>query len=270
MPEEAQAWGRIASEPVFVLTSDQDWAPEWAITRFLDRVSKWKQPLHLFRTNESPGLDQAVADGTAEQGWHPNFMPGSSHGSTVDEVVEYCQKTFPGARTARAHCFAEDSFRMRALAKAGIIADSQNPTPCLGYLMPMVHPAGILRLPVYFEDDVAFGTADATLTVDVFRKSLFTPGLKILNFHPTFVACNTPSQAHYDSVRARIFGTQELADGVVWSGHGTADMFDALLSEILSAGFVFQSLHSVVDELWQRAREAPGLLPQGALLQLNP
>ena len=264
-----QLWGRVASEPVFVLTADQDWAPEWANQIFLEKIGKWGLPAHIFRTSPSVRLDDAVKLGSIDQGWHPNFMPGSSHGATVDEVIQYCQQVFPGARTARAHCFAEDSFRMRALAKAGIVADSQNPTPCQGYLLPMIHVSGILRLPVYFEDDCAFDAADSAFTVNVFRKSLFTPGLKILNFHPTFVGCNTPSQAHYNSVRGKIFGTSEPAEGVRWAGHGTANMFDELLSEILSAGHKFQSLHSVVDEMWSTVEQASDLLARGSLPRLD-
>jgi hypothetical protein len=261
----SRLWGRVATEPVFVLTADQDWAPEWAVATFLERISKWGLPSHVFRTSPSARLDDAVKVGAIDQGWHPNFLPGSSHGATIDEVVQYCQRVFPGARTARAHCFAEDSFRMRALAKAGIVADSQNPTPCQGYLLPMIHVSGILRLPVYFEDDCAFDAADSSFTVNVFRKSLFTPGLKILNFHPTFVGCNTPSLAQYNSVRGKVFGTSEPAEGVRWAGHGTADMLDELVSEILSAGHRFQSLHSVVDELWNAVAQTGDLLPRGSL-----
>ncbi len=269
MPEMSRLWGRVASEPVFVLTADQDWAPEWAIAAFLKRVGKWGQPLHIFRTSPSALLDEAVKNGAVEQGWHPNFMPGSSHGATVDEVVQHCQRLFPGARTTRAHCFAEDSLRMRALARAGIVADSHNPTPCQGYLLPMIHVSGILRLPVYFEDDCAFDAQDSSFRVNVFRKSLFTPGLKILNFHPTFVGCNTPSLAHYNSVRDKVFGTSEPGEGVVWEGHGTANMLDELLGEILSAGHKLQSLHSVVDELWNSVEHTPGLLPRGSLPRLD-
>jgi len=258
-------WGRVATEPVFVFTADQDWAPEWAIAAFLERVHRWGQPVHVFRTSPSLRLDDAARKGVVEQGWHPNFMPGSSHGSTVEEVVQYCQRVFPGARTTRCHCFAEDSYRMRALAKAGILADSQNPTPCQGYLLPMVHFTGILRLPVYFEDDVAFDAADRAFTVDVFRKSLFTPGLKILNFHPTFVGCNTPSLAHYNSVRAKVFDTVQPADGVCWNERGTANMLDELMSEILSAGHTFNSLHSIVNEMLRSIERAPDLLPRGSL-----
>lgn len=269
MLEMSRLWGRVATEPVFVLTADQDWSPEWAVAFFLERISKWGQPAHIFRTSPSARLDDAIKVGSIEQGWHPNFMPGSSHGATVDEVVGYCQRAFPGARTVRAHCFAEDSFRMRALAKAGIVADSQNPTPCQGYLLPMIHPSGILRLPVYFEDDCAFDAVDSAYTVDVFRKSLFTPGLKILNFHPTFVGCNTPSLAHYNSVRGKVFGTSEPGEGVVWGGRGTANMLDELMGEILMGGYKFQPLHAVVDELWNTVKKAPGLLPPGSLLRPN-
>lgn len=269
MLDPAALWGRVATEPVFVMTADQDWSPEWAIEIFLEHMRKWGLPAHVFRTSPSARLDQALEKGFISQGWHPNFMPGSSHGSTVDEVVEYCKRMFPGARTARAHCFAEDSFRMRALAEAGIIADSQNPTACQGYLVPTLHPAGILRLPVYFEDDLAFDAIDRRFTVDVFRESLFTPGLKILNFHPTFVGCNIPSLAQYNSVRGNIFGTTEPAEGVRWNGRGTANMFDELVSEILSSGYKFESFHSVVDELWVRVERNRNVFPQGSRLPLG-
>ena len=260
-------WGRVGAEPIFVMTGDQDWTPEWAAQRWLDKLAHWNIPGHIFRTNPSALMESAVKRGDLEQGWHPNFLPGSTHGSTVDEVVSYCQKNFSGARTARMHCFAEDSFRMKALAKAGIVADSQNPTACQGYLMPMVHPSGILRLPVYFEDDVAFD-AVGEFTIDTFRKTLFTPGLKIFNFHPTFLACNTPSQAHYNSTRGKFFGTSQPSDGVIYKGRGTATMLDDLADEILSAGYKFESFHGLVDEL-RIAKDRPELSPQGSILSFS-
>ena len=270
MPDMSRLWGRTATEPVFVLTADQAWSPEWAIAAFLEQAGKWGQPFHFFRTSPSPLLDEAVKmrNGAVTQGWHPNFMPASSQGATVDEVVQYCQRLFPGARTAQAHCYADDSFRTRALAKAGIVADLQNPTPCQGYLLPMVHPSGIVRLPVYFQDDIAFD-AVGEFTVDVFLQSLLTPGLKILNFHPTFVGCNTPSLAHYNSVRGRVFGTSRRGEGVVWQGRGTANMLDELMGEILIAGYRFEALHAVVDELLISVEHAPQLLPRGSLLHLD-
>ena len=95
---------------------------------------------------------------------------------------------------------------------------------------------------------------------------MFTPGLKILNFHPTFVGCNTPSQSHYNAVRSRVFDTETPAEGVRWKRRGTANMLDELVGEILSAGYSFTSLHSVVDEALRALDETPELLPKGTLL----
>ena len=140
---------------MFVLTSDQDWAPEWAIERFVSEVRGYHLPLHIFRTNPSSTLDAVAKEGWIEQGWHPN-LPGSSHGDTIAAVISYCRKHFPGATTVRTHCFAEDTHQWTALAKAGIVADSQVVTFFQGHLLPLVHWTGILRFPVYFEDDVFF------------------------------------------------------------------------------------------------------------------
>jgi len=208
-------WERLASQPVFVLTSDQDWAPEWAVQRLLETPALGEVPLHVFRTNPSPILDAAVRARRIEHGWHPNFMPGSSHGATIPEVIEYCRKHFPGARTVRTHCYAEDTFHWQALAAAGIIADSQYAALFQAGLLPLVHFTGIVRLPVYFNDDAFYQLAAGSLALDVVRPTLFTPGLKILNFHPTFVACNTPSRMHHDRFRAQIFGSASPGPGVI-------------------------------------------------------
>src|SRR5580704_12513992 len=114
MTPSAKNWARFREKPIFVFTADQDWAPEWAVEIFLAELRRFKIPLHIFRTNPSPVLDEAAESGELDQGWHPNFLPGSSHGSSVAEVVRYFERTFPGAVTARSHCFAEDTSSWRA------------------------------------------------------------------------------------------------------------------------------------------------------------
>src|SRR5262245_721984 len=113
--------------PAFTLTADQDWAPAWASRQLVDAVESLSVPLHVFRTNPCPVLDRAFREGRITQGWHPNFLPESSHGSTLDEVIAYCRSHFPACRTARAHCFMEHTMAWDALAAAGIVADSQFP-----------------------------------------------------------------------------------------------------------------------------------------------
>lgn len=264
--ERRTVWERIASQPVFVLTSDQDWAPEWAVRRFLERLEPLGLPLHVFRTNPSPFYDGALAAGRIGQGWHPNFLPGSSHGSTIEEVLAYCKRHFPGARTVRTHCFAEDTFRWQALAAAGMIADSQFAALFQARLMPLVHFTGIVRLPVYFNDDVFSHLAGLSLSLDPIRATLFTPGLKILNFHPVWVACNMPGRDHYDHHRSRIFGSVAPAPGVIHEGRGTATVFEEILKEILSAGHPFERFEDLAIECSQFVRRTPEFSPAPAWL----
>jgi len=233
--------------PVFAFTADQDWAPEWAAELFLAELRRFQIPLHIFRTNPSATFDRAVARGEAEQGWHPNFLAESTHGSSIAEVIEYCKRNFPGATTVRSHCYSEDSFSWRALREAGIEADSQLATRFQGHLLPLHHRTGIVRLPVYFEDDVFFDVHEDGLNLDAIAPTLFTPGLKILNFHPTFVGCNTPSREYHERMKPRIFAPGLTSEGLVWQGRGTMTVLRELLDRILSRGHRFQTFHSVVD-----------------------
>jgi hypothetical protein len=252
-------WSPFMDGPYFALTADQDWAPEWSIEIFLGELRRLHIPLHVFRTNPSDALDRAVQAAEAEQGWHPNFLPNSSHGDSIAEVIRYCHSNFPGASTVRSHCFAEDSFSWRELRSNGIVADSQLGTLFQGYLLPVVHWTGIIRLPVYFEDDIFF--ENSTLDLDAILPTLFTPGLKILNFHPTFVGCNTPSRTYHESHKARIFSADSTVTELRWEGRGTLNVFRELIERILSRGHQFYRFQSLVEMALARVQTADDLIP---------
>src|SRR5579862_4261563 len=107
----AMPWGRPASgtkamarnalfesfldQPVLALTSDQDWAPDWALAALLEVAAKEQVPLHVFVTNLSAELDSACTGVTL--GIHPNFGPRSSHGENVDDVIRTCLDLVPDA-----------------------------------------------------------------------------------------------------------------------------------------------------------------------------
>ncbi|MBY0547233.1 MAG: hypothetical protein K2W95_08055 [Candidatus Obscuribacterales bacterium] len=239
-------WDKMFDEPVFMLTSDQDWAPEWAAADFLHAVSQFSVPVHLFRTNPSAVFDKAVSDG-AGQGWHPNFFPGSSHGTSEQEVIDWLSARFPEARTARSHVFHESSYEWEKLAASGIVADSQVCTVYNPEIQPLLHWTGILRLPVFFEDDVFYSLESDDLDLKNVYRYLFTPGLKILNFHATFVACNIPSKHYYESVKSSIFPSPQPTG--IWRGRGTRGVLEELLGTILDKGFHFKPLEELVDDL---------------------
>lgn len=236
-------------QPLFVLTADQDWAPAWAAERLLDIVAARGLPLHVFRTNPCPVLDEAFAAGRISQGWHPNFLPGSSHGGDAEAVITYCRTHFPGARTARAHCFMEHTMAWDALAAAGIVADSQLPTFFQEGLVPILHASGVWRLPVYFEDDIFFRYFADALDLRVLDGTLFGPGLKILNVHPTFVAANIPSLPHYDAIKSRWFAADADHAAMVHDGRGTRTVLEDLTALITARGYGFESFERVVDRV---------------------
>ncbi len=247
MTAHSNIWMPFLEGPVFAFTADQDWAPEWAVETLLRELKRSGIPLHIFRTNPSASLDRAVKSGDAENGWHPNFLPGSTQGRTVAEILSYCKLHFPGASTVRSHCFAEDSISWRALRSAGIVADSQPCSLFQGHLLPLVHWTGIVRLPVYFEDDLFFDIEEPDLNLDTILPTLFTPGLKVLNFHPTFVGCNTPSRACHEAWKPRIFSAQPSPEGLQWGGRGNLDVMRELLERILARGYRFHRFQSLVE-----------------------
>lgn len=235
--------------PVFALTADQDWAPAWASQQLLATVQTLGVPLHVFRTNPCPVLDRAFSEGRITQGWHPNFLPGSSHGKTPEEVVAYCQAHFPASRTARAHCFMEHTMAWDALAAAGIVADSQLLTYFQEGLAPLLHASGIWRFPVYFEDDIFFRHFPDELSLKRIEGTLFGSGLKVLNFHPTFVAANVPSPAYYGEIKSRWFSAGADHEGMVHPNRGTRAVLEELAALVTSRGFVFESFETLVDRL---------------------
>jgi RimJ/RimL family protein N-acetyltransferase len=234
------------SKPIFAITSDQDWAPPWAAAALMALLEPFRVPVHVFRTSACPVFDRAHDDGRITIGWHPNFLPESSHGATIPEVIKHLQELFPGCKTVRTHCFVENTFIWDEIAKAGIVADSQLASFYQGNLEPIKHWTGIYRFPIFFEDDL-FIRDGGPLDLKIVRKTLFSPGLKILNFHASFVAANVPSAAYYEQVKSRIFSKDGSIEEVRFAGRGASTVVHELLTEIKNAGYEFISFLELVE-----------------------
>jgi hypothetical protein len=185
-------------------TTDIEWAPEWAIRDLFTLADEHGVPLTPFLTHRSEylasrfGMRDVVSRG--DVGLHPNFLPGSTHGSTVDEVIATTQAFWPAAVSFRSHCFYDDTRMIRRMAERGFRYDSN----LFAFLQPMLAPlrtvAGTVRLPVFWEDDVHSANA-LPWDANALRATFETPGLKIVNVHPLRVALNVPDEAFYESHR---------------------------------------------------------------------
>lgn len=60
---------------------------------------------------------------------------------------------------------------------------------------PLNHCSGLIRFPTYWEDDV-HSEKGLPFKIEVIRKDLDSPGLRIFNFHPLNLTLNTPTTEH--------------------------------------------------------------------------
>lgn len=197
--------------------------------------------------------------GEITQGWHPNLAPGSSHGNSVAEVVAWFTETFPGSVSIRGHGFNETFAAWSAFAAAGIRYDSQFPAAFSAHLVPMVHVTGIVRMPVYLEDDLWLATFPDNYTAEgTVAHTLFEPGLKIFSLHAAHLALNTPSLGAYDATRNEFYNSQ--APGrLVHRGDGIRNLFDSLVDKIEATGGCFEPFHAACHEASSMIASTPQL-----------
>lgn len=253
-----QLWSDDFAEPVYVLTADQDWAPEWAIERFLAFAEANGLPLHVFVTNRSPALEAAHAASRVTLGAHPNFLPGSSHGSSAEEVIASCRSLVPEAKTFRTHAYVESAHSLGLLREAGFQTDSNLCLFLQPGIVPLIHATGVLRLPVFLDDDsLLLWDREGALELDPMAGAFAGPGLKILNFHPTLFAINCPSSEHYRARRESIYDPEAPPEGP-FEGRGTADVLAELIARARDSGHRFSAFEEVADAAWGRLRSRDG------------
>lgn len=231
-----------------MLTADQDWAPDWALEVMLDLAAVAEVPLHLFVTNESPALSAAQST-SVSLGIHPNFLPGSSHGKTEDEIILNCLRLVPGATSFRCHAHHENSRILSKLVEYGLVAGS-NPLCFLQPgLLPLIQGTGLLRFPVVLEDDIFLRWAQPSLDITLALRLMLTPGIKVLDFHPALVALNAPSLDYYNLRRDCLYGRSERRDDR-YPGRGVATVLAELIEAVKAAGHRFVSFTSLVDRAY--------------------
>jgi hypothetical protein len=239
------AWGGRFADPVFVFTGDQDWATAEALAVTLDETVGNGVPFHLFVTNSTEAVSRPPVG--LSLGIHPNFLPGSTHGSCEEDVIEHCLALVPMAKTFRCHSFFEHTRLLGRLLNHGLRADSNLGLFAQPDLLPLLHCTGLLRFPVFFEDDVFLNLSGSDLSLGALRRILFTPGLKIFNFHPALVGANVPSQDFYDAHKAMMFDPTR-ASRKEFHGRGTRNLLHELVHEVQAGGGEIVSFPVLVEE----------------------
>jgi hypothetical protein len=196
---QAEKFGERA---FYCFTLDIDWASEEKIEYTLDLFETCDVRVTPFVTHESKVLAERFSKKRNEVGLHPNFLPGSPHGSSYEEVVSSIRRLWPEAIFYRSHAFFDNSHTARLFAKNGFKFDSNLCLFLQDGVFPLKHSSGLLRFPVGWEDDVHLYYG-LNFDIGSIQDFLSSPGLKIFNIHPMHVYANTPSESFRLELKAQ-------------------------------------------------------------------
>ena len=217
------------------LTFDQDWAPEWATRDLVTSIEQAGLKATFFATHSCSSLALMQASENFELGWHPNFLPGSSHGADINEVLSSMAAIAPKAKGVRAHYLISGTPYLTAYRARGLSYESSDLHDGQRDLEPFLSWTGMVQLPIFFEDDVHLGRG---LPCSLETIELDPPGLKIFSFHPVLLALNINDLGKYQALKESLAsqgkslnqGTREDFEPFVErSVPGMRDLFDTLL-----------------------------------------
>jgi len=234
------------------LTLDVDWAPDAAIEATAEILERAGCPATWFVTHETPALERLRARPELhELGIHPNFLPGSSHGSEPAEVLRNALEIAPEARCLRTHAAFQSGpvlKLIRALPQIRLDCSVMLPGLANAAVVPYEDGESTLwRLPYFWSDDYEAEMKPPDWELE---GRLGGSGIKVLAFHPIHVALNSAGIESY----ARLKG--EAPDVSAWSGEQIA----AARNEGPGSGSLFERL---ARELGERGRTLGSLIPEG-------
>ena len=225
--------------PIFCLTGDCDWASEYCIKDLVPLLQGYGVRPTIFVTHKSPALERYRTSGVVQLGVHPNFLPGSSHGDDYLSIIDHVFGLVPNAETFRSHCFFDHTRIGWEMYRRGVRYDSNLCLYLQPHLVPLRHGTGLVRFPVFWEDDIHWEIAKGDWDLDKLLPAFLSPGLKILNFHPFFVAANIPNAEYYRRVKdhIRTLSAETIAE-VRYQGRGTRSFLIDLLDRLTARGEV--------------------------------
>jgi len=214
-----------------------DWCSDEVSDFVAEKLTQAGMRATWFATHRSAGVEELLTNDSFEVGVHPNFLPGSTHGASEENVLRHITELLPEARCMRTHGLYQ-SFPMLASAYSDFAmhVDVSLFLPYHTNLHPTNLPVGggsLLRLPYYWEDDAEMLLHDPVWSFREVRHA--GPGLRIYDFHPVHVALNISDFGDYERLRAahppsrwdRAFIRKHQR-----KGRGTLSFFEEMLEDV--------------------------------------
>jgi ubiquinone/menaquinone biosynthesis C-methylase UbiE len=263
--------------PVFCFTTDIEWSPESMIKELVDTFDGRGIPLTPFVTHDSPTIKEKYGQGDKRLhvGLHPNFLSGTTHGDSPERVIDNVGKLWKDAISFRSHSFFDNTHITDEFAKRGFRYDSNINLFLHNGGLPLIHNSGLLRFPVYWEDDTHFDR-QLPFTLDYLKRHLDAPGLKVFNIHPLTFSLNVPTSQYYRDHK-HLYNSQddETWRKFAFTGQGVRTLVEAVLDYVTAQGYRTAYLYDLFLQVMGeqprpvRVEEAPKQIAQPATEEPN-
>lgn len=210
------------------LSFDADWAPEFILDDLFELLRGAQVPFTLFCTHDSPAVHRLGSLKGAELAIHPNLHQADDEFQTLSHL----KGLFPCATGVRNHKLYYHSGLLEMYHQLDLVYLSNDLLFGESNLRPYYDWAGILRLPIYFEDDVYCLVSSGGFEPSEFHWDY--NGLKVFNFHPVHVYLNTHDFDDYLGMKEHI-RVREQVRAARWEGRGCRTFLLELLAQYGSA-----------------------------------
>ena len=190
------------TEKSYSITFDIDWAPDFAILYCLDLLDKAGVGTTFFATHQTD-INSEIEMRGHTLGIHPNFLPGSSHGTEVASIVENCLTFAPNARSVRTHSLFQSSPTLYEMF--GKFPQLKLDVSLLMHRSPHAHKCtwayegvSFERLLYNWEDDQEFYAPNFAC-----ENNIFFGDLTVCDFHPIHIFLNSSNGSEYSALKER-------------------------------------------------------------------
>ena len=218
-----------------IVTVDLDWACEAAIEETLNFLKSQNILPTVFITHRSAIIESFMSE--IEVGLHPYFGLGSSHGSTIDEVVKHVMSLPHNFLGFRCHRFAICNSSRQAMVEAGMLLSSNICTD-LEIVLPFKDRFGILEVPIFLEDGGYLWRKHPLEINSKLIKPCLDLGTKVITIHPMHFSLNTPNFDYMYKIKQSLSRKEWIEmkkstlDKLRWKERGIRDLIVDLLQII--------------------------------------
>lgn len=191
------------------MTIDVDWATEKELSATAETLIKNEVKSTWFLTHDSPQIQKILDVDLFEFGIHPNFMPDSTQGKTISEVMLYLSQIID-SKIVRMHRLYQYSNLFKELGEDyGMLVDVSIFLPETPNIQPHIFrfpKSSMIRIPYTWEDNLEKwnGYRNVSTTNNIFS----TNGLKVFDFHPVHIQHDQIINNFFNEMCNEISGTK--------------------------------------------------------------